>query len=153
MHKNARHALFRFAYSKHPSNCLIIRKTRKAMLPGQNLYYYLLPFFRIETIPAVNGTVIAWFERNLGCHAAFSTNGIIHFARRRSGNATFTAAFSGIAALTAANRIILEPFLSIKLLFAGCEDKVSSTVLTFQCSVLKCHYKNPLTLLKIRTIA
>jgi hypothetical protein len=44
---------------------------------------------------------------------------------------TFTTAFSRVAALAAANWVVLESFLSIKLLLAGCKDKIHTTVFTF----------------------
>ena len=102
-----------------------------------------------EAVPAQDRTVVARFEGDLRLRSALCAYRIVHFAgaRRRS---AIPAAFPYIPAILATDRLILEAFFRIELLFAGSEYEILATVLALECFVLERHYPNPLTLFEIK---
>lgn len=91
-----------------------------------------------EAIPAQDRTVVARFEGDLRLRSALCAYSIVHFtgARRRS---AIPAAFPYIPAILATDRLILEAFFRIELLFAGSEYEILATVLALECFVLERH--------------
>ena len=76
----------------------------------------------LETVTAVNGSIILRLERDFASGATFRAYCIVHFAL------AIACCFLCIAAILAANRFILKAFFSIEFLFTGCELIFISTV-------------------------
>ena len=85
----------------------------------------------LEAIAAIHGTVVSGLEWDLGWRPAFRADRIEHLA---------IIAARGLAAGTAvfaADRLVLEPFLRVKLLLAGRKDEFLTAILAYQCFVLE----------------
>ena len=85
----------------------------------------------LEAVAAVDGTVVSGLERDLGWRPALRADRIEHLA---------IAAARGLSAgsaVFAADRLILEPFLRVKLLLAGRKDEFLTAILAYQCFVLE----------------
>jgi hypothetical protein len=97
----------------------------------------LTVFLVLEASAAVHGTVVSGLERDFGGSAALCTDRIEHL--------TVAAArcLSAGAAVFAADRFVLEPFLRVKLLLAGRKDEFLTAILAYQCLVLE-HLAFPL---------
>ena len=91
----------------------------------------------LEAFAAIYGTIITRLERYLCRLTAFCANCIKHFAL------TTTLGFAGCTAGFAADRFILEPFLCIELLLAGCENKFRAAILTYQSLVFEHFFLSP----------
>jgi hypothetical protein len=91
-----------------------------------------------KALPAIDGAALSRFERNGGFAPALGTRG----HGFRFGEATATGAgpflFTGFTAL----RLVLEVLVVEEVLFSRCEDKVCSTVYTFEDAVLKLRHSN-----------
>ena len=79
---------------------------------------------------AVDGLVVAGLEGNLGGCAAVCAHCIIHFPL-----AAALLALAVVAAILAADGLILESLLRIKLLLAGSENEFAAAVPAYQCLV------------------
>ena len=85
----------------------------------------------LEAVAAIDGTVVSGLERDFGGCPTLRTDGVEHLA--------FAAArgLAAGAAVLAADRLILEPFLRVKLLLAGRKDEFLTAILAYQCFVLE----------------
>jgi hypothetical protein len=123
---------------RHPGN----KKVRTASPDSSSISFAMLrrdlAAAGSEAIPAQDRTVVARFEGDLRLRSALCAYSIVHFtgARRRS---AIPAAFPYIPAILATDRLILEAFFRIELLFAGSEYEILATVLALECSVLERH--------------
>ena len=91
----------------------------------------LATFVVLETSAAVNGAIVSRLERDLGGRPALRADRIEHLA---------IAAARGLAAgaaVFAADRLILEPFLRVKLLLADRKDEFLTAILAYQCLVFE----------------
>ena len=91
----------------------------------------------LEAVAAVDGTVVSGLERDLGGCPALRADSIEHFA------VVAARGFAASTAVLAADRLVLEPFLRVKLLLAGCKDEFLTAILAYQCFVLE-HLAFPL---------
>ena len=91
-----------------------------------------------EAVPAQDRPIVARFEGDLRLRSALCAYSIVHFAGARCRSA-IPAAFPYIPAILATDRLILEAFFRIELLFAGSEYEILATVLALECSVLERH--------------
>ena len=85
----------------------------------------------LEAVAAIDGTVVSGLERDLGGRPALRADRVKHLA--------FAAArgLAAGAAVFAADRLVLEPFLRVKLLLAGRKDEILTAILAYQCFVLE----------------
>ena len=90
------------------------------------LYNNLVVFVFLVTFAAINGSVMTRFKRNLIYSAARCAYDFKHFSLR------FHTLFSCSSAFLASGRVIFKALFSIKLLFAGCEYKFLTAILTNQ---------------------
>jgi hypothetical protein len=86
-----------------------------------------VPFALIKAVTAVNRTVILRLERNLCIASAISADNGKHLTLRLISALTGAATF--VAAVTAADRLILKAFFRVKFLFACAEDELFTAVL------------------------
>ena len=91
-----------------------------------------------EAVPAQDRTVVARLEGDLRLRSALCAYSIVHFAGARCRSA-IPAAFPYIPAILATDRLILEAFFRVELLFAGSEYEILATVLALECFVLERH--------------
>jgi hypothetical protein len=85
----------------------------------------------LEAVAAVDGTVVSGLERDFCWRPAFRADSIKHFAL------VATRGFAAGTAVFAADRLVLEPFLRVKLLLAGRKDEFLTAILAHQCFVLE----------------
>ena len=85
----------------------------------------------LEAVAAVDGTVISGLERDLGGRPALRADRIEHLA------VVAACGLAAGAAVFAADRLVLEPFLRVKLLLAGRKDEFLTAILAYQCFVLE----------------
>ena len=88
-----------------------------------------------EAVTAVDRTVVLRLERHFRLLAAVSADDFVHLALL----ATLAAATALLAAVTAANRLVLKAFFRIKLLLACAEDELLAAVLAYQRLVFESH--------------
>jgi len=81
----------------------------------------------VETVTAVNRTVILRLEGHLGLLAAVSASNLEHLALLTA----ITAAAALVAAVTAACRLILETLLGIEFLLTGGESELLATLFAY----------------------
>lgn len=81
-----------------------------------------------EAVSAVNRTVVARTERNLGLATASCTSYIVHFALLVTALAAAVLLLAGRAAFRAAARFIGEPFLSKKILLGSGKNKFGAAI-------------------------
>ena len=85
----------------------------------------------LEAVAAIDGTVVSGLERDLGWRPAFRADRVEHLA------IIAARGLAAGAAVFAADRLILEPFLRVKLLLAGRKDEFLTAILAYQCFVLE----------------
>jgi hypothetical protein len=85
----------------------------------------------LEAVAAVDGTVVSGLERDLGGRPALCADRIEHLA------VVAACGLAAGAAIFAADRLVLEPFLRVKLLLAGRKDEFLTAILAYQCFVLE----------------
>ena len=91
----------------------------------------------LEAVAAIHGTVVSGLERDLGGRPALRADRVEHLA------IIAARGLAAGAAVFAADRLILEPFLRVKLLLAGRKDEFLTAILAYQCFVLE-HLAFPL---------
>ena len=97
----------------------------------------------LEAVAAIDGTVVSGLERDLGGCPALRADRIEHFA------IVATRGFTAGTAVFAADRLVLEPFLRVKLLLAGRKDEFLTAILAYQCFVLEHLDFSPFRFVKI----
>jgi len=93
----------------------------------------------LKAIAAVDRLVAARLERHFGNAAALAARGLVHFATltaaaAHTGSAARARAhlLTGLTAIGATVRLVLETFAGIELLFTGSERELPSAVHTVQ---------------------
>ena len=91
-----------------------------------------------EAVAAVNGTIIARAEGDLGLHSAGSAGRVVHLPRLgvAAAAASVVLLLAGRPAFGAAARLVGEPFLGEEILLGGGENKLGAAVATGQGLVL-----------------
>ena len=106
---------------------------------------FLVAAVLAEAVSAVNRTIVARTERNLGLNAASCTSYVVHFALLVTALATATAEattvllFAGCAAIRAATRFVGKAFLSKEILLRSSENEFSAAITARKGFVLS-HY-------------
>ena len=85
----------------------------------------------LEAGAAVDGTVIAGLERDLGGCAAICADCVKHLTLTVAGGLAVVSAF------LAANGLILEALLRVELLLACGENEFLAAILAYQCLVFE----------------
>ena len=91
----------------------------------------LAGFHLLEAGAAVDGAVVTGLERDFGGCTALGADRVKHFAIAGTGGLTIRAA------VFAADGLVLEAFLRVKLLFAGRKNEFLTAILAYQCFVLE----------------
>ena len=84
---------------------------------------------RCEALAAVDGTILAGSEGNLGVLAAIGADGVMHLTGSAGSGA---GSLAGLTAGLAAGGLVLEALLGVEFLFTGGEHKFSATVFAYQ---------------------